>query len=170
VNVEGSSPFARSSLDGNPGRVRSAPRPPARRLLPARFPFGDFGICTFPTPPARYARVLALGLANPSRDGRARSARGAGVGRVGPSPRRGRSGSVGQTLLRQREHAHPTRRAGLGAVRTFLGGSLEAPGTLPNASPDVLPDALPGARRAFLFTRHPFCVRPASVLTGVDPM
>ena len=44
---------------------------------PARFPFGDFGTCTFPTTPARYAPALALGLA--SRDGRAKRAWG-GVG------------------------------------------------------------------------------------------
>jgi len=34
---------------------------------PLASPFGDFGTCTFPTTPARYARALALGLANPSR-------------------------------------------------------------------------------------------------------
>jgi hypothetical protein len=62
----------------------------------------------------------------------------------------GNPGRVFKALLRQREHAHPTRRAGLGAVRTFLGGSLEAPRTLPNASPDVLPDALSGAPRLAL--------------------
>ena len=32
---------------------------------PLASPFGDFGTCTFPTTPARYARALALGLAIP---------------------------------------------------------------------------------------------------------
>jgi len=32
---------------------------------PLASPFGDFGTCTFPTTPARYARALALGLAKP---------------------------------------------------------------------------------------------------------
>jgi len=34
---------------------------------PLASPFGDFGTCTFPTTPARFARALALGLAKPSR-------------------------------------------------------------------------------------------------------
>jgi hypothetical protein len=34
---------------------------------PLASPFGDFGTCTLPTTPARYARALALGLAKPSR-------------------------------------------------------------------------------------------------------
>jgi len=79
---------------------------------PLASPFGDFGTCTFPTTPARSARALALGLANPSRDGRARSARGAGVGRVGPSPRRGALApgrqAVGEARLRLRDHENPS--------------------------------------------------------------
>jgi hypothetical protein len=47
---------------------------------PLASPFGDFGTCTFPTTPARYARALALGLAIPSRATGAREAR---VGRGG---------------------------------------------------------------------------------------
>ena len=41
------------------------PRPPTRHRPPLASPFGDFGTCTFPTTPARYARALALGLAKP---------------------------------------------------------------------------------------------------------
>jgi hypothetical protein len=41
--------------------------PPPATSSPLASPFGDFGTCTFPTTPARYARVLALGLAKPSR-------------------------------------------------------------------------------------------------------
>ena len=41
--------------------------PPAA-TSPLASPFGDFGTCTSPTTPARYARALALGLAKPSRD------------------------------------------------------------------------------------------------------
>jgi hypothetical protein len=43
--------------------------PPPATPTPLASPFGDFGTCTFPTTPARYARALALGLAKPSRDG-----------------------------------------------------------------------------------------------------
>jgi hypothetical protein len=43
--------------------------PPPAAVSPLASPCGDFGTCTFPTTPARYARALALGLANPSRDG-----------------------------------------------------------------------------------------------------
>ena len=43
--------------------------PPPAIASPLASPFGDFGTCTFPTTPARYARTLALGLAMPSRDG-----------------------------------------------------------------------------------------------------
>ena len=43
--------------------------PPPATSSPLASPFGDFGTCTFPTTPARYARALALGLAKPSRDG-----------------------------------------------------------------------------------------------------
>jgi hypothetical protein len=43
--------------------------PPASSPLAS--PFGDFGTCTFPTTPARYARVLALGLARWSAAGEA---------------------------------------------------------------------------------------------------
>jgi hypothetical protein len=60
--------------------------PPPASASPLASPFGDFGTCTFPTTPARYARALALGLAMPSRDGtppaRARDARGGGAGWV----------------------------------------------------------------------------------------
>jgi hypothetical protein len=42
--------------------------PPPTTSSPLAPPFGDFGTCTFPTTPARYARALALGLAKPSRD------------------------------------------------------------------------------------------------------
>ena len=113
--AKGSNPFSSSNLDGNPQRapkpsralapagearlrlrdhgnperVRFALRHPTRHPIPLASPFGDFGTCTFPTTAARYARSLALGLAKPSRDGRARSARGAGVGRVGPWPPKG---------------------------------------------------------------------------------
>ena len=41
--------------------------PPPATPTPLASPFGDFGTCTFPATPARYARALALGLANPSR-------------------------------------------------------------------------------------------------------
>ena len=37
--------------------------PPTRDPSLVASPFGDFGTCTFPTTPARYARALALGLA-----------------------------------------------------------------------------------------------------------
>ena len=37
--------------------------PPPATPTPLASPFGDFGTCTFPTTPARYARALALGLA-----------------------------------------------------------------------------------------------------------
>jgi len=52
---------------GNPERVRFALRPPTCHppYHPLASPFGDFGTCTFPTTPARYARALALGLAIP---------------------------------------------------------------------------------------------------------
>ena len=40
--------------------------PPPAASSPLASPFGDFGTCTFPTTPARYARALALGLAKPS--------------------------------------------------------------------------------------------------------
>jgi hypothetical protein len=40
---------------GNLRRVRSALRPPT----PLASPFGDFGTCTFPTTPARFARALS---------------------------------------------------------------------------------------------------------------
>jgi hypothetical protein len=40
--------------------------PPPATSSPLASPFGDFGTCTFPTTPARYARALALGLAKPS--------------------------------------------------------------------------------------------------------
>jgi hypothetical protein len=43
--------------------------PPPATSSPLASPFGDFGTCTSPTTPARYARALALGLAKPSRDG-----------------------------------------------------------------------------------------------------
>jgi len=39
--------------------------PPPAASSPLASPFGDFGTCTFPTAPARYARALALGLAKP---------------------------------------------------------------------------------------------------------
>ena len=39
--------------------------PPPATASPLASPFGDFGTCTFPTTPARYARALALGLAIP---------------------------------------------------------------------------------------------------------
>jgi hypothetical protein len=39
--------------------------PPPATASPLASPFGDFGTYTFPTTPARYARALALGLANP---------------------------------------------------------------------------------------------------------
>ena len=39
--------------------------PPPASSSPLASPFGDFGTCTFPTTPARYARALALGLAKP---------------------------------------------------------------------------------------------------------
>jgi hypothetical protein len=66
--------------------------PPAHHPTLAS-PFGDFGTCTFPTTPARYARALALGLAKPAmvrraqrwRRGRAKG----GVGCLSRSPRRG---------------------------------------------------------------------------------
>ena len=38
--------------------------PPLATASARASPFGDFGTCTFPTTPARYARALALGLAN----------------------------------------------------------------------------------------------------------
>jgi hypothetical protein len=67
--------------------------PPAT-TSPLASPFGDFGTCTFPTTPARYARALALGLAKPSRDGpppatraRARRAGRAGWVSVPKSPK-----------------------------------------------------------------------------------
>jgi hypothetical protein len=41
--------------------------PPPASPTPLASPFGDFGTCTFPTTPARFARALALGLAKPSR-------------------------------------------------------------------------------------------------------
>ena len=47
--------------------------PPPAASSPLASPFGDFGTCTFPTTPARYARALALGLAMPSRDGTRRA-------------------------------------------------------------------------------------------------
>ena len=68
--------------------------PPPAASSPLASPFGDFGTCTFPTTPARYARALALGLANPSRDGAPRaalarpSAKARWVGRVGGPSRR----------------------------------------------------------------------------------
>jgi hypothetical protein len=37
--------------------------PPPATATSLVSPFGDFGTCTFPTTPARYARALALGLA-----------------------------------------------------------------------------------------------------------
>jgi hypothetical protein len=37
--------------------------PPPATASPLASPFGDFGTCTFPTTPARFARALALGLA-----------------------------------------------------------------------------------------------------------
>ena len=49
--------------------------PPPATPTPLASPFGDFGTCTFPTTPARYARALALGLAKPSRDGPRRATR-----------------------------------------------------------------------------------------------
>jgi hypothetical protein len=73
---------------GNPERVRFALRPPTCHHPTLASPFGDFGTCTFPTTPARDARALALGLAIPSRDGRAR---GAWVGGVGPGHPKGAS-------------------------------------------------------------------------------
>ena len=39
--------------------------PPPATAPPLASPLGDFGTCTFPTTPARYARALALGLALP---------------------------------------------------------------------------------------------------------
>ena len=39
--------------------------PPPATSSPLASPYGDFGTCTFPTTPARYARALALGLAKP---------------------------------------------------------------------------------------------------------
>jgi len=43
--------------------------PPPATSFSLASPFGDFGTRTFPTTPARCTRALALGLANPSRDG-----------------------------------------------------------------------------------------------------
>ena len=43
--------------------------PPPATTSPLASPFGDFGTCTSPATPARYARALALGLAIPSCDG-----------------------------------------------------------------------------------------------------
>jgi hypothetical protein len=43
--------------------------PPPATTTPLASPFGDFGTCTFPTTPARYASALALGLAKPWRSG-----------------------------------------------------------------------------------------------------
>ena len=60
--------------NGNPERVRFALRPPTCHHSPLASPFGDFGTCTFPTTPARYARALALGLAKASCDGTPRAA------------------------------------------------------------------------------------------------
>ena len=54
--------------NGNPRGVCSAlgtRHPPCH---PLAAPFGDFGTCTFPSTPRRFARALALGLAKPSRD------------------------------------------------------------------------------------------------------
>ena len=48
--------------------------PPPATASPLASPFGDFGTCTFPTTPARFARALALGLAMPSLDGTPRAA------------------------------------------------------------------------------------------------
>jgi hypothetical protein len=66
---------------GTLGGFASPFGPPPTTPAPLASPFGDFGTCTFPTTPARYARALALGLATPPamvrrRRGRARSARG----------------------------------------------------------------------------------------------
>jgi hypothetical protein len=67
--------------------------PPPAAVSPLASPCGDFGTCTFPTTPARYARALALGLANPPamvrrRRGRARGARGGQGGLSVPKGRR----------------------------------------------------------------------------------
>ena len=58
---------------GTLGGFASPFGPPPATSSPLASPFGDFGTCTFPTTPARYARALALGLAKPSRDGARRA-------------------------------------------------------------------------------------------------
>jgi hypothetical protein len=50
---------------GTLGGFASPFGPPPATTSTLASPFGDFGTCTFPTTPARYARVLALGLAKP---------------------------------------------------------------------------------------------------------
>jgi tRNA threonylcarbamoyl adenosine modification protein YeaZ len=72
-----------------PSKGSQTLRPPTSTPTPLASPFGDFGTCTFPTTPARYARALAFGLARWCAAGEgAREARGAG--RVGcPSRRAG---------------------------------------------------------------------------------
>src|ERR1700690_4471924 len=79
--------------------------PPAT-FSPLASPFGDFGTCTFPTTPARYARALALGLAIPlprwyaaSGEG-AREARGGGRVAGGPEvPAGGAGGSPARLVF-----------------------------------------------------------------------
>ena len=88
--------------DGNLKGFATPFGPPPATSSPLASPFGDFGTCTFPTTPARYARALALGLAKPcalasaGNEG-ARAARGAG--RVAGRP----EVPVGGAHLRPRE-------------------------------------------------------------------
>jgi len=75
--------------------------PPPATPTPLASPFGDFGTCTFPTTPARYARALALGLAKPSRDGPPSArARAKPAGRAGWAVRpEGPAGSPREFIL-----------------------------------------------------------------------
>ena len=88
--------------------------PPPATASPLASPFGDFGTGTCHTPPARYARALALGLARwcAASDEGARSAGRAGwavgpevpVGGAGGLPTRLEGDSV---LLAGRPHQLP---------------------------------------------------------------
>jgi hypothetical protein len=96
--------------------------PPPATSSPLAFPFGDFGTCTFPTTPARYARALALALARWCAAGQgARKARGEGRvagrpevpegGKAGGLPTR-LSGNPGRVPGPSRDGAPPAKPAG----------------------------------------------------------
>ena len=84
----------------------------------------------------------------PSRDGRARSARGVGVGRVGPSPRRGRSGSGGQSPPSPTRSWEPLLAATTANATATVSVTVTVTATAP-AYPSRIPPRLRSAPATF---------------------